>query len=367
MARIEYMEGAIAYERRLAAYLLTERYGKLNEQFGLMAKNIWTQATSENSEFSETNIWKTLGGADETVVGAAGENREALQKVVDSGNIRERVTLLFFGSIPQPVPGRSRPIVPFKELARDWPPVPGVLSEERTNQRETRQGSFEAFVASEVLPPLSEAEKSMTGNDEDMPWVPGGERFNYRMERNFQQESEQTGGLVAAGTSGTSYWLMRQAHHMNEHWGARLDLGEVRLALVATMIQNQHHTYHEVMLGVDRAMYDIDPDRSKYPNMVYNNSFERYHNLFPLDQEQLRDNVAHNRMFPDEHAMQKAQNAAKRQPSRAAAAHLLPVSTSTTAANTASAPTSAKSPPPGPAGPSNPPSRSHSHSHSRSR
>jgi len=350
-ARIQYSMAAKDFEERLAKHLLTKRYKELNNQFGIMAESIWTKvAKYDNStqwnqtpKRDNTSLWRTLGTADATVPGAVGVNRESLEEVVKSGNIRERAALLFHGSIPQKDPDDPGfYIIPFQELAGTDIPQPEALKNERSDGRIAVKPPLpKGFLASDVRPALSEAEKRMTAHGETLPWIPGSGRMHYQMRSDFQKKSELTGGLVATGSSGTSYWLMRQAHHMKENWGADLDLGKVRLALVATMVQNQHHTYHETMRGVDLALKEIDPDRSKYPNMIYDNSFERHRYLWPLGQEELRKDVAYNNMFPDEHAMQRVPHQAVPL-STADAARLSPISPA--AAKTAEAATDATSP-----------------------
>ncbi|WP_329812518.1 hypothetical protein, partial [Streptomyces sp. GSL17-113] len=96
-----------------------------------------------------------------------------------------------------------------------------------------------AFEADSVLPPLSSAERALLP-DGKPAWSMGRRRWHIGMGSDFQQRAERTGGLVAAGTSGSLWRLMLQAVRMRDVWGVDADLGWVQLGYTGQMLFVQH-------------------------------------------------------------------------------------------------------------------------------
>lgn len=154
-----------------------------------------------------------------------------------------------------------------------------------------------------VRPPLSEAERALAP-DEDLAWIPGRNRWDYAMSSRFQAATEPTGGLVLVGTSGSSQRLMTQAVAMRDVWGLDLDLGLVRIALLAEMLTAEHHSLHEIMRGC-QLVFDQLRERGtpESADLDYVDNWGRYWRIAPLTEAELRDHVAVDGAFPDEHAL----------------------------------------------------------------
>jgi hypothetical protein len=73
----------------------------------------------------------------------------------------------------------------------------------------------------------------------------------------------------------------------------------VVLGLLGAMLPVGHHSLHEVMLAAELFGKDFG-----YPELFYDNSWGRYWRLPLLTEEELRQHVAREGKFPDEHALQ---------------------------------------------------------------
>ncbi|CAM5641637.1 hypothetical protein SBADM41S_11778 [Streptomyces badius] len=60
-----------------------------------------------------------------------------------------------------------------------------------------------------------------------------------------------------------------------------------------------HHSFHEVMRGAQLAL-DSLPGHD--PALDYQDNWGRYWNIHPLTERELRERVARDGLFPDEHA-----------------------------------------------------------------
>ena len=75
------------------------------------------------------------------------------------------------------------------------------------------------------------------------------------MDTQLQRQAQVTGGLVMTGTSsGGSYAFIQAAQAMQRVWGIQVDLGLLRLALLAWEIPTRNHTFHELMRGARWAI-----------------------------------------------------------------------------------------------------------------
>ncbi|WP_030591569.1 hypothetical protein [Streptomyces anulatus] len=77
------------------------------------------------------------------------------------------------------------------------------------------------------------------------------------------------------------------------------DLGLIRAGMIATSLSAGHHSFHEVMRGAQLALDGI-PGHD--PALDYQDNWGRYWNVHPLTEQELRDHVARDGLFPDEHA-----------------------------------------------------------------
>ncbi|MYV51228.1 hypothetical protein, partial [Streptomyces sp. SID3212] len=313
-ARIRFLEEAERFEERLGRYL--GDHEAANAQLGVMVRAVWDRAVAAGR-------WAELGSADPTTDGAVGTDRDRIEAVVESGNLRERMGLLWIGaphpagglisdllSTPAPMPRSivdeyaerlpSNGITTYRAVraqTRDLPP------EERARLlAEAERPLRTAARPDTVRPPLSEAERALMP-DEDLAWIPGRNRWDYAMSSRFQAATEPAGGLVLAGTSGSSQRLMTQAVAMRDVWGLDLDLGLVRIALLAEMLTAEHHSLHEIMRGC-QLVFDQLRERGtpESPDLDYIDNWGRYWRIAPLTESELREHVAVDGGFPDEHA-----------------------------------------------------------------
>lgn len=81
--------------------------------------------------------------------------------------------------------------------------------------------------------------------------------------------------------------------------GVDLDLGLIRAGMIATSLSAGHHSFHEVMRGAQLALESL-PGHD--PALDYRDNWGRYWNVHPLTEQELREHVARDGLFPDEHA-----------------------------------------------------------------
>ncbi|WP_308370024.1 lonely Cys domain-containing protein [Streptomyces sp. McG3] len=316
MARIRYMTEAVRFERRLGRYL--GGHEAVDAQLAVMTRELWDRAVAAGR-------WTELGSDDPTVDGAVGTGRDRLLAVVESGNTRERMGMLWIGSqapdgqggvisallgSPDPNPDviteeyrAARPpsgaITAYQELSGQPDRAP---EEQRRMERAARELRTRAR-AEDLSPPLSEAERALMPDD-GIPWIPGMHRYDIAMDSVPQAEAEDRGALVRAATSGSAHRLMSQAVKMRRQWGLDIDLGLVRLALMAEMLQAEHHGLDEIMRGsqlvLDRLRQAGAPESA---DLDYVDNWGRYWRIAPLTEAELRQHVAVDGLFPDEHAL----------------------------------------------------------------
>ncbi|WP_234314857.1 lonely Cys domain-containing protein [Streptomyces sp. NRRL F-5135] len=318
-ARIRYMEEAVRFEERLGRYL--GGHEEANAQLGVMVRELWERAV-------RAGRWSELGSDDRTVDGAVGTDRDRLLAVVESGNLRERMGMLWIGG---QAPDRRGGLI--SDLLGSPEPTPEVITAEyvasrppsqemtayeelsgrpdRTPEEQARMAEAERTLRTPVRPedlspPLSEAERALMPDD-GVPWIPGTNRFDIAMDTRPQSEAELNGGLVLAGTSGSAHRLMSQAAKMRDAWGLDVDLGLVRLALMAEMLQARHHSLDEIMRGSQMVFDRLRQSGDAVPaDLDYVNNWGRYWRIAPLTEAELREHVAVDGKFPDEHATETA-------------------------------------------------------------
>ncbi|WP_221361612.1 lonely Cys domain-containing protein, partial [Streptomyces sp. REN17] len=280
-----------------------------------MARAAW-----ERARLQYPNGLGAFGSANPSLAGSVGTARPALQQVLRSGNLRELVTFLFQGIssdlVPELLggPEEQHPEIAAERPSRRKAEVRAEL--ERRAEEIQRDDSLspeekQAALAEatrpllvptdpdDVRPPLSRAERGLGVADGRLAWMPASSAYDIAMSSAIQGLSEDTGGLVATGTAGSTYRFLLHAARMRDQWGIDLDLGLIRAGMIAISLSAGHHSFHEVMRGAQLALDDI-PDHD--PSLDYQDNWGRYWNVYPLTEQELRDHVARDGRFPDEHA-----------------------------------------------------------------
>ncbi|MGW4034154.1 hypothetical protein ACWEFL_33495 [Streptomyces sp. NPDC004838] len=307
--RVRYLEEAETFEKRLGHYLAD--HPGLNDQIGVMTAELFRRADAAGR-------WRELGSDDPTVDGAVGVDRDRIEEVAVSGNLRERLAMLWTGlrttadllGLPLQAPpqlqadrAERRPapeLTAYEELAGRA----GDLTPAEHDRLARLERALRVPLSPErVRPPLSDAERALMP-DGVLPWIPGAARYDIPMSTAVQSTAQVTGGLVRAGTSGTTYLKLGQAARMREQWGLDIDLGLVRLALMAEMLPVRHHSLHEIMRGSQLVLDDLRAaGAAESPTLDYADDWNRYRSIAPLTEEELRARVARDGLFPDEHAL----------------------------------------------------------------
>ncbi|MGO4422836.1 hypothetical protein AB4Z54_30075, partial [Streptomyces sp. MCAF7] len=96
MARIRYAEEALDYEQRLATYLAADE--RINAELAKVVRAFWVLALHNGADY------RKFGSDNPGEVGAVGTSFESLARVVESGNVRERVDFLFSGAKNELIP-----------------------------------------------------------------------------------------------------------------------------------------------------------------------------------------------------------------------------------------------------------------------
>ncbi|MFD8266027.1 lonely Cys domain-containing protein, partial [Streptomyces althioticus] len=310
LARIRYAQEALLFEQRLAAHLGENE--QVNAEFGKVVRAFWNITLHNRFDY------RLFGSRNALSAGAVGQNYESLARVVESGNLRERVTFLFNGVAKDLVPhlmGGVEPQHPviglerrdrhkserFKEYERQ---VAELRAAELDPEDEAQEmEDLEAMLRTplrpdEVHPPLSDAEWRRAVRDGVLLWSPAGMEHTLPMSAGFQARSEDSGGLVLTGTSGSAYRIVTHVARLTRLAGVHVDLGLIRAGLASILVGVGHHSFHEVMTGAQLALDEFDPAAAS----VYSDNWGRYWDVYPLTEEELRTSVAREGLFPDEHA-----------------------------------------------------------------
>ncbi|MER7277853.1 hypothetical protein ABT369_25770 [Dactylosporangium sp. NPDC000244] len=280
LAAIRYLESAQRFERRLAVYLLTRP--DVTAQLRTIVRAIWDRA----------DAWqrRRMGRAAGNQPGTVGAEYGVLERVVETGNLRELMAMYFVALADGLVyemlglPGQD--------------PKPGVLRRAQGHRKlRDDPGSVRLPDPDRVVPPLSPAEW-MTVDGGRLGWEVGAMRYHVPLRTPVQRAAQATGGLVVAAASGSAYFKATGAMLLRERWGVPVDFELLRLALIAVYVGVEHHSLHEVMLGVRYAaeLYSL-------PLSPYVDDWRRYRFLGAvLTEQELRAHVAEGGLFPDEHA-----------------------------------------------------------------
>ncbi|MFC8624934.1 WXG100-like domain-containing protein [Streptomyces anulatus] len=312
-ARIRYAEESVAFERRLAEHLAENT--AVTEEFRKMARAAWDRARQKYPRALDT-----FGSENPSMPGTVGTSRPVLQQMLRTGNLRELTTFLFQGIssdlVPEMLGGREDPNPAIEEERPSRRQAEGRAELERLAAelnlddtlsvpekqaalaRATRRHAVRTD-PDDVRPPLSRAERPYAVNELGLTWMPASSVYDLAMASGLQGASEDTGGLVLTGTAGSTYRFLVHAARMRDQWGVDLDLGLIRAGMIATSLSAGHHSFHEVMRGAQLA---LDGLPGHDPALDYRDNWGRYWNVHPLTEQELRDHVARDGLFPDEHA-----------------------------------------------------------------
>ncbi|MGW6461186.1 hypothetical protein ACWF94_35550, partial [Streptomyces sp. NPDC055078] len=307
--RVRYLAEAETFEERLGHHLADDP--ALNDQIGVMTAELFRRADAAGRRHE-------LGSDDPSIDGAVGTDRDRIEEVAVSGNLRERLAMLWMGlRTTADLLGHPLSAPPQLQADRvDRHPAPDLTAYEALAARggNLTPAERDRLVRLErelrvplsperVRPPLSGAERALMP-DGVLPWISGAARYDIPMSTALQSTAQATGGLVRAGTSGTAYLELGQAARMREQWGLDIDLGLVRLALIAEMLPVRHHSLHEIMRGSQLVLDELRAAGAAEPaDLDYADGWDRYRRIAPLTEEELRTHVARDGLFPDEHAL----------------------------------------------------------------
>ncbi|MFD9545125.1 hypothetical protein [Streptomyces sp. NPDC060022] len=233
--------------------------------------------------------------------GAVGASWPALEKVVESGNIRERFAFFYLARENKLLEDLLGPS-PYPEalMAERKDRLTRTEEEQERNLRWASGGG--PWPPEDVQPPLSDAERRQLAATSER-WVAGSDLFEMALRSPFQKRASSTGALVASGTSGTTYSLMRFALKMRDQWGTDVDLAALRLLMIGGMVPGRHHTAHEVMLGAQLVFDEIAAEGTAVPEELnYRDGWSRYWHIAPLTEQELRGLSPDGRL-PDEYAL----------------------------------------------------------------
>ncbi|MFI1400950.1 nucleic acid/nucleotide deaminase domain-containing protein [Streptomyces sp. NPDC020681] len=274
--RIRFRDASLVYERNLGTYLASRP--EANELAGRILAAVWEKADTAQRALMGTNEpWSA---------GAVGTDLAELQRVVDSGNLRERMNMLYWADGNRVLSAfAGKPKWP-AQMKAEW-----AVQRSRTRTPE----ELTDLSADEVVPPLSDTERALSVQDGRLLWWPGSKTREIQLFNPTHHNADATGGLVFAGTSKTTYFLFYAVHSLQ----IPVNWQEMRLLMMATMLQVRHHTYHEIMTAADLfGQHYLHSDA-----LHYQDDWGRHRNLPPLTENELRTHVATDGRFPDEHAL----------------------------------------------------------------
>jgi hypothetical protein len=306
-AAVRYQQEAEVFEAQLADYLAG--LPEVNEQIAKMVKAAWDNTTDEQRPFFGTDKPGTTG--------TVGTDLAELQKVVDSGDLRERMAFLYSGydnrlfaqlfNDPLERHADFADERTHRVLTREW------IEYDRTKQlidtQDISPADKQALIRAlerrlaapktdprDLAVPLSEAEQSVAVDEKRrLRWLPGGAVHSVPLTSPLDERARNTGALLKTGIASTMYGMLQIAELMRQRWNVPIDPALVRLAALSAMISAGDHTFDEMM----RAAKLFDP------KLTYSDNAMRYRHLSPLTERQLRKHVARDGKFPDEHATEE--------------------------------------------------------------
>lgn len=274
MEGIAFIDAAMAFERALGAHLANHRPAL--DAAGALASAIWERLSDKQRA--------KLGSKQATVTGMVGAELTTLRAVVESGNLRERLTLVYNGYVAGVFGKLERP----EQLN-------ALRSQRQDVPEKDRRG---APHARDVQPALSDREWfSAVDGQGRLSWEPGQDLHHFPMSSAYQDEAEALLRPVSTGPSGTAYGIFQVAHQVE----AEVEPQLLRLAILGWMMPVGDHTFDEIMTACQAFDDTLTYDPA---------SLTRYRVLAPFSEDALRA-LAPDRLFPDEHA-QAAKERARR-------------------------------------------------------
>jgi hypothetical protein len=298
---VAFQREATRFERRLGVYLV--QHPRVVEEVAKFARIAWERIPREERHM--------FGVEDPKLTGAVGCDYQALQEVALEGNIREQSLFLRTGMRQKGIWGL------FAQYTGRPCEVPSELSAALVGWEDCHPVVLEPAIATfrEILPP---SRREAVFSDNGAMWQSGeqkktmaflpssasGERLPFDA-RTFREgphlTAERTGGLVAAGISGTTWRMLHYAEVANAVWEAGLDLPWFRLAVIGGQLACGHHTLHEVLTTADMWAREEGYSHIRaHLGFEYHDNWGRYRHLAPLTERELREHVALGGLFPDE-------------------------------------------------------------------
>ena len=294
LVAIRYQEAAEQFERNFAAQVVY--LPEVRRTVEDLAVSVWNATPDE--------LKPGLIANNRTLPGSTGHQIEDLFAVLQNGNIREHMAVLFQASANRVTEG-------IYGLPRRYP-------QEIQEQRAWRYNAAddETFLyqrPEQIHPPLSDAERAFTRNGDT--WVSAASWTAIRMapppgnaalagrtyEDSPHADAQRTGGSVLTGISGSTYFLLMDAEATNHHFGLGLDLRNLVLAAAAVYGGLGHHVMSEVLAAAHVWANEPGHEHRQGLGFGFSDTWAgRYRSLGPLDEDWLRQNVAENGRFPDE-------------------------------------------------------------------
>ncbi|MBW5483110.1 WXG100-like domain-containing protein [Streptomyces bambusae] len=305
--RMTYAEASREAERPLGEYIAGNQ--AVQRQVQRLVQAIWDRADEAQR--------RSLGYDENSGSGSVGKNLADLQQVVTEGHIREQMYMLgaaVHGDVLKQLLSfkKATPQILDQEWKQQHPAEP-------TQRRDALQGKLDGMAAGadrdalaaelkpmtwtelrpdDVVPPLSPRERRHALDEGRLTWVPGENHRAVKMVSWGQALAQVSGGLMSAGTSNTTYFMLEAIRLMEKRWGVEVDYQLVRLALMADMLPVHHHSFHEIMRAADAFGRDV----LKKDTLDYVDNWSRFRSLPPLTESELRSVMPGGR-FPDEIAL----------------------------------------------------------------
>lgn len=284
---------------KVVAYM-TKR-GELHQQYVNAAKD----ATS----LAPDKAWKDMGAANTRLAGAVGVEVKAVQDALTTGNIRERLTHIhnFFESVlgkdvldgsktdeikqvmttaglnQAKVSARAVALQPQEKLADAMPADSSVKGRKEIRDKAGSGASSRPAKEAIGLSAREKAHQNIKGDDDLLQWNEGVKAWLINEQAAWSKLHRNLGVPIAAGPSGHTNSFMQIADYLNVNKPY-----DVRLAVIGHLLPIRAHSLVEVL------------DAAKPYGAAYTPGRGMYQSLNPLTVQELRDNVAEGKKFPDE-------------------------------------------------------------------
>jgi hypothetical protein len=322
-AKPDFEKAAIGFEEKLGVYAfnhpkaqdavrrMTARivmYMNLREKFYQRAAKRDTEFTKQ---FNPKESWERIGEMNTRFAGAVGKEMNAVKAAVTAGNVRERMThihnfmdnvlgkdlinddyeaevdkLIQRSGMNLAKLQKRRNALGDKEKVTEKTPSAYTFLAERDKIRYKSPGSGASERQANEVPGLSAAEKAHMGvnkPDDKVQWNEGVKAWFVNELHDWVKINRQTGLPLAAGPSAHTNAFMRAAKYLNVNKPY-----DVRLAIIGHLIPIHAHSLIEIM------------DVAEVYGASYTYGRNMYHDIKPLTEQELRDNVAEGKLFPDE-------------------------------------------------------------------